>query len=178
MSTLLNISEVKDLIRTDFSDGAINALIDREEGEIVRRFGPNTGSITDIFDGVISENIWVDRRIDSVTSVEESTDNFVTIDLLTSTEFRVFTDEGRIQRLSSGFKVKFEPDVRVIYTPVDDQEERKAVLIELVRVGLERQVMIRESVGQGDYAYEAPNWEDVRRQLYTRLRPFAVVSGA
>ena len=50
------------------------------------------------------------------------------------------------------------------------------MIIELSRIAIVRQGMAQESIGQGDYMYKAPNWEEEREKLLRRLNRFVVFS--
>ena len=79
-------------------------------------------------------------------------------------------DQGRIERVY----YEWDEKVTVAYVPRDDREKRKSVIIELVRIELERTTMRQESVA-GEYSYTAPmNWEAERQKLMRRLMFIAV----
>ncbi len=187
--SLLQLEEVQGQIQSDLSDTVIQAMINREEAEVNRRFGQVITARTEVYDHVLSDTVWVAQPVDSTKAivVEQSNDNFVNTDTLTTTDYRVFANEGRFERLSSSLSletdvprttVRFKRDVRITYTPEDDTQERKSVVLELVRLALSRQAMLKESIGQGDYSFTAPeSWEQLREELIRRLERFPAVGG-
>ncbi len=61
--------------------------------------------------------------------------------------------------------------MEVVYTPVDDTEQRKRVLLELVRLDLAQSGRLREAVGR-DYDYAALDYGGHREALLRELYPF------
>ncbi len=180
MPSLVSTEEVQALVQSDLAPDQIQQVIDREETELIKRFG--THSLTDSGDPqrVTEElqgglrDVYVDRLISIVASVTVSTDSFATITVLDSTEYRTFKDEGRLSRIVGGVPISWERDVRVTYNPQDNDDVRKSILIELVRIALERQAFLKEGVA-GEYSYTAPgSWEAVRESLYSRLKDFII----
>ncbi len=175
--SLISVEKVTVQIPTDLPETTIKAIIDREEAEIVRRFGSNWSaalSLTENQNGG-TPYVFVDRPIETIASITESGDNFTTSNLLVAAEWReVGSSAGEIERLNRGMPINFQRDVRIIYSPVDDTLERQAVMIELVRIALERQVMAKETVG-GEYSYQSPEWREIRRDLHSNLQHFVAV---
>jgi hypothetical protein len=85
---------------------------------------------------------------------------------LTVTQYHVKTDQGRLIRLPEG--TYWGCAIAVTYVPADDRPLREQVLIDLVRLTLERTAMQGESVA-GEYSYTAADWEAQRRTLYRKL---------
>ncbi len=187
--SLLELAEVVSQLPTDLTDTIVQEIIDREEAEIARRFGTVITARTETYDDVLSETVWVDQPVDSAKTIVvlQSNNNFTDSDTLTTSDYRVFADEGRFERLSSSLSlesdvptrtIRFKRDVRITYTPQDDTQERKGVTLELVRIAFSRQAMLKESIGQGDYAYTSPeSWEQVREEVMRRLVRFPAVGG-
>ena len=176
MASLVTPALVKILVKTGLTDAELQTIIDLEEAEVIRLFGAHyTGASQEITETLHGggKSLWLRRRIVSVTSISE--DGLA----LTSGEYRVWPDEGRIQRLSgvtawlSGddddtIQNKWGQVIVIVYKPADDSTQRKPVIIELVRLALERTSMQSESVG-GEYSYTAPIWEERRAQMLKRL---------
>jgi len=149
------------------SDVNLQTIIDREEAEMVRRFGAHSGSRAEVVKGG-GVNVFTRRPIASITSitqVEYLGDTATTT--LTTADYYPWLSEGRIQHLWGGFG----PAVTVTYTPVSEDDLRKAVLIELVRVGVSQDTgqavsglgySISGSKGAGD-------WNAQRERIYARL---------
>lgn len=177
MSTL-TVAELRDTVASDLDGTRLAVIIAREEQEIDRRLGAvsdgSTTTITETKPGG-STNIYLRRPAVSVSQVREQQilgGSFVT--LLTS-QYYVWADEGRIERLPavsaaptwSGLNI-WGPLVEVTYIPVDDRERRKLAIIEFVRIALERSAMKGESVA-GEYSFQAPEWDALRATLYRSL---------
>lgn len=177
MASLLNADEITVRVATDLADDAIEQIIIEEEAEITRRFGPVAD--TDAVERVDSEkacDVYTPRRIDTITLIAEG--NGVTQTNLVADDYRVWETEGRIERLSAlGTLAEWQPIVDITYRPESDADERKRVLLELCRISLERRAMLKESVGQSDYTFEAPkNWEEERERVLSKLGHFLLIA--
>jgi len=163
MGSLLTLPVARALVKTSLSDTQLEAVIDREESALVRRFGPHyVDGATTVAETLEStgENLFFRRRIGSVTAVVEDGA------ALTSDDYRLWGLQGRLERLPKGSK--WGGLVTATYVPTNDNDERKAALIDLLRLTLERTAMKGESVA-GEYSFQAPEWEAERRKIYRRL---------
>ncbi len=84
-------------------------------------------------------------------------------------DFRVWPAEARIERLPAG--AAFADLVEVVYTPLDDTDRRRRVLLELVRLDLAQSGRAAEAVGS-DYRYRGFNYTQHREALLREVRPF------
>ena len=165
--SLVTVAETRALVQTDLSDADLQDVIDRVEAEITARIGApqdesGTVQITKQLQGG-TENLYLPVEIGAVVSVVE--DGLALI----ADEYRVWAG-GVIERLPGG---NWGHLVVVTFRPADDRAQRKAVIIDLVRLDVNRTAMVRESIA-GEYAYDAPaNWEAERRRIIKRLT-FAV----
>jgi len=167
--SLLAIAEVRALVRTALDDVQLQTLIEREETDIIQRYGAHfvnaSTPITEILPGD-REHLFLSREIDSVTSVKERiavTDAQAT---LAATAYYVRKGEGALQRVPLG--TFWGAEVEVSYVPQDDNPRRKQVLLELVRLALERTAMKSEAIA-GEYSYNAPDWDAERARLIRSL---------
>lgn len=162
---LVSVAEVRALVKTNKADADLQAIIDREDAAIVRYCGPHyvdaTTSFTKRFYGTGEGSLFLPQRI---LAVETVTEDGVLLD--PAEDYRVWSDQGRVQRLPVGWYWGDVVDVK--YVPQDDREERKAVIIELVRLALEHTAMKSESIA-GEYNYSAPDWEVERAALIRRI---------
>jgi hypothetical protein len=167
--SLLTVDQALALIATEVTLPDVQAVINREEAELVARYGAHyvdgATTITETPRGG-GCNLYLKRRIGSVSSISEAASLDTTPTALASTAYYVWAGQGRITRLPEG--TAWGRRVSVVYVPADDRELRRQVLLELVRLALEQTAMAKESVG-GAYSYEAPEWESARRKLYKRL---------
>jgi hypothetical protein len=174
---LINVDELKARVPTDLGDSALGQIIDEEEAEVVRRFGAHAddGTVIETIDSEKACNVFLPRRIDSVSSITEG--DGITQTALAVADYRVWPKEGRLERIATlGTTIEWQPHVIVTYTPQDDKKERQRVLLELCRISVERQVMRKETVGQQDYSYQSPDdWERERENVLSKLQHFLII---
>jgi hypothetical protein len=163
--SLVTVAEVRAMVTTGIQDTPLQAIIDREEAVMVQRCGAHyvdtSTRITETLRGGYTA-LHVTQKITSVFRVTEDG----TVLSQTNNDFRVWELEGMLERLPAG--ATWGAVVAVIYVPYNDNERRKAVLIELVRLALDRMAMQHESVA-GEYSYTAPDWEYERARLFRQL---------
>ncbi len=177
--SLVTPAEVKELIRTSASDTVLQHVIDREEREVIRLFGAHyvdgSTTVAETLAGG-TRNLYLRRRVASISSiVEYQTLDATSGSTLETGDYLLWADQGRIERMpatavASWFAggATWGAKVLVTYVPYDDSDDRQAVIIELVRLALERTAMRRESVA-GEYSYEAPDWGEARAEILRRL---------
>lgn len=152
------------------SDAALQDIIDREETEIVRRLGANyPGPITITRPGG-QKSIYLSRPIGTITSIAEYLylgDTAPTT--LTTTDYFVWTDQGRIERVVSARK--WGAYVTVVYTPQDDTNLRKTALTELVRIATtQKQAGVVSGYGFSvETTQNSEEWRVAREEQYARL---------
>lgn len=162
--SLVTVEQVKLLVGSNLPDEVLQDVIDRVEAEVVRMYGAHySGSLelTETLEGG-EYRLFVRRPISTLTSVVEN-DEALTVD----DDFKLEAEQGNLLRLPLGSTWGWETIVK--YKPVDDSDQRREVILDLVRVTLERTAMRRESE-QGVYSYEAPDWEAERATILRRLR--------
>lgn len=166
---LLTVAALRAQVTTAVDDAELQTIIDREEAEIVARYGAHyvdaNTTIVERCDGG-GCSIFLKRRVLSVSSITEAQRLGGSTTTLSSTQYYAYPGQGRITRLSEG--TRWGRSVVVTYVPADDRPLRIQVLIEIVRQALEQTAMKQESVA-GEYAFTAPDWEMQRRRLYKRL---------
>ncbi len=119
-------------------------------------------SVTETLAGRQTRNLYLRRPIATVTSI--------TVDstLLASADYRLWGDEGRIERLTAG-ALWGEEVIVVVYGPQDDNTLRKSALIDLLRLTLNRSGLKSESVA-GEYSYTAfENTDEERARVMGKL---------
>lgn len=166
--SLVTPSEVRVLVQTSLNDEKLQTIIDREEFDIVERFGAHYGetnsvpvTVIETLEGDAQCSLFLRRRIASVSAI---VDDGTT---LTTSSYRLWGKQGRIERLPRG--ATWGDVVQVTYVPYDDNSTRKSVIIELVRLALNRTAMKSESIG-GEYSYSAADdWETERNKVLRRL---------
>ncbi|KKN48918.1 hypothetical protein LCGC14_0648160 [marine sediment metagenome] len=173
---LLNAEEVLQRIVTDLESTAIDAIIAQEEAEIIRRFGDDASTpVVDTIDSEKKCNVYLDRRFASITTVTEG--DRITQVTVDATGYQQWPNEGRLERIgTTGLVIAWQSIVVVTYLPEDDKTERQRILLELIRLAMDRQAMKSESVGQSDYIYKAPeDWEREREKILAKLNHFVIV---
>jgi uncharacterized protein (UPF0264 family) len=159
--SLVTVAEVRVLVNTSLTDQQLQAAIDREEAIMVERCGAhyvntNTRNEETLRGGYAQ--VFLKQKVTSIFRVTEDG----TVLSQTDGDFRLWPLEGCLERLPAG--AAWGTVVAVLYVPYDDNERRKAVLIEMVRTALERTALASESVA-GEYSYHAPDFEYERARL-------------
>lgn len=168
--SLLTVAELKAQIKTSRSDDTLQNIIDREESAINRLVGApysETGeeadTVTETMAGDGMRNLYLRRRFSDIESI---TEDDVELTGGAETDWREWPSEGRVERLPAG--CRWGSVVVIEYIPADDNNERKAAIVELVRLALDRTALASENVA-GEYSYTAPEWEERRREITARL---------
>jgi hypothetical protein len=162
--SLVSTAEVKALVNTSMSDVNLQDVIDRVEAQIVERIGePQTEAMaTTITKTYRGEGfyLFLPTEIHAVVSITEDGN------ALASSEYQTWGG-GVIERLPS--ESYWGDRMTVVYKPSDDRLKRRQVIIDLVRLVLERTAMQSESIA-GEYSYTAPDdWDAVFRKTMKRL---------
>lgn len=168
---MLSAKDVRGRVETDLTDPALEALIEAENAEIEKRFGPAATPITITLKGRI-RTLDILRPIDpgqplKVTEylVAEAADvEFAsTVDEwwpdvgevkkeLDSTDYRVWNGGRTLERLYAGAatfpRVYWGSRVEVAYTPVDETPQRDEVCMKLVLLSLVYDGLIETTVGE------------------------------
>lgn len=163
MTSLVSPAQVRALVKTSLSDALLQTVIDGEEALIVRKLGAHyVDGITTVVETLAGggASLFVRRALTSISSVVEDS---VT---LTASDYRVWAIQGRVERLPAGSK--WGEVITLTYVPYNDNDQRKHVITELVRLALERTAMQSESVA-GEYSYQAPEWDAARAKLVRKL---------
>ena len=164
MTSLVSPENVKVLVNTSLSDLNLQTVIDRVEAQIVERIGePQTdGMATTITKIMRGEGyyLFMPTEIYAVVSIVEDGNT------LTGDEYQSWAG-GVIERLPN--ESYWGDRMTVVYKPVDDRKKRSQVIIDLVRLVLERTAMKSENIA-GEYSYTAPdNWDVEFRSAMRRL---------
>ena len=162
--SLVSPADVKALINTSISDTDLQTVIDRVEAQINARIGaPQTDAYaTEVVKTLRGEGefIFMPTEIYSVSSIVEDAST------LTSDQYQTWAG-GVIERLPE--ESHWGDRVVVTYKPADDRLMRAQVIIDLVRIVIERTAMKSESIA-GEYSYTAPdNWDAEFRKAIKKL---------
>lgn len=170
--SVLTVSELQARIDTPVSDAALSALLERIEADIKKAIGnPYTDATTDITEShrrPPGKSLYLRRPILTVSSVTEYTDLSSTTGttLTEGTNFYVWADEGRLERILGGtWAVRTD----VVYVPQDDRPAWREAELDIARIALSRSALKQESVG-GEYSFTAPDsWEAEAQKVIGRL---------
>lgn len=164
MTSLVSPAHAKKLINTSLADADLQVVIDSIEAQITERIGApqDDGHTTQIVKTMRGEgtSLFMPTEIYSVVSIVE---DGATLD---ASDFQTWGG-GVIERLPIG--AYWGDRCVVTYKPADDRKKREQVIIDLVRLVINRTAMKYESVG-GEYSYTAPdNWDREFNRAMKRL---------
>lgn len=164
MTSLVTPAIVKTLVKTSLSDTNLQDVIDRVEAQITERIGePQTDAMATTVTKTLrgeGEFLFVPTEIYAVVSITEDGN------ALSSDQYQTWAG-GVIERLPSDSH--WGDRNVVIYKPADDRKKRTQVIVDLVRLVLERTAMKSESVA-GEYTYTAPDdWDEQFRKAMRKL---------
>lgn len=164
MISLVSPSDARALINTSLTDANLQAVIDRVEAQITERIGaPQTDAMETIITKTMRGEgfyLFMPAEINAIVSIVEDT---VT---LTSDQYQTWGG-GVIERLPADSY--WGDRIIVTYKPIDDRLKRKQVIIDLVRLVIQRTAMKSENIAD-EYSYTAPdNWDTVFRKAMKRL---------
>ena len=162
--SLVTVAEARALVNTGLSDGDLQVVIDRIEADITAKVGaPQTDAYATEVSKTMrgeGENLFLPTEIYSVVSIVEDTET------LTADQYRTWGG-GVIERLPMG--TTWGDRVVVTYKPADDRSVREGVIIDLLRLTLNRTGMKSESIA-GEYSYTAFDSSDGEyRKVMKRL---------
>ena len=164
--SLVTPTDVKALINTSMTDPNLQKVIDRVEAQITARIGaPQTDAHeTEIVKTMRGDEdglyLFMPTEIYSVSSIVEDTTT------LTSDQYQTWAG-GVIERLPE--YSHWGDRCVVTYKPTDDRLVRAQVIIDLVRLVIERTAMKSENIA-GEYSYTAPdNWDAEFRKAMKKL---------
>lgn len=175
MAAILQPGDIKDVFPTDIPDAAIRRLIDAAEESIDSRYGARASSDqTDAGDGGM-EIFPLSRPAATITSV---TERLATTDTVLAADDYESLHGGRIlRRLSDGTNgaiirlgaAIWGDRVTVVYKPVSDDNQRKRVVIDLVKLSIRYDATT--STRDGDHSESRPGYEKERESILGSLSP-------
>lgn len=161
-ATLLTPISLREHVETDLSDAALQCILDSEEAEIVRRYGPHATASETLAGG--ARWLILARDAASVTQIVETADGLDTA--LGADAYRLWPG-GRIERLDA----IWAPRVAVTYTPREETAQRRLALINLCKLAIAYSGLKSEGVGSGDYQATALDYTGEREKLLRGLAP-------
>lgn len=164
MTSLVAPADVRVLVNTGLTDANLQAVIERVEAQITERIGaPQTDAMATTLTKIMrgeGELLFMPIEIYEVVSIVED------LTTLTSDQYQTWGG-GVIERLPADSH--WGDRMTVVYKPTDDRLVRAQVIVDLVRIVLERTAMKSESVA-GEYSFTAPeNWDAEFSKAMRRL---------
>ena len=134
--SLITPADVTAVLSTDLDSAALQSIIDREEAEMVRRFGANADGVTAFTETftLTGADIFTSRPISSLTSISVVAYVGASPSTLATSQYYRVPPLNQI-RISPFLTDSF---VTVTYVPANDQALRKQVLLDLVRLAMEQ----------------------------------------
>lgn len=177
MPALITAAALKALVPTALDDDTLTALIEREEAEMIRRFGPHSDGETAISETVTyaGADVFTTRPIDTLSSISVVSYAGASPVTLTTSQYYRIPSLNQI-RLAALISPAY---LTITYVPPDDRPLRTQVLIDLVRLAVEQFSAAGGKVSGYGFSIEASSASAAdrgaqREQLYSRLTLQAV----
>lgn len=170
----MTVNEMRDHVETDLVDSALTRIINAEDKVIDKRLGELT-SISETYLASGLEFLFTKRPIGSITSITERRVETGDAVVLNADDYRQLGSR-RLRRLTTGTNSAtfWGEEVVIAYDPVDRQEIRDRVLIDLVKLTVEFRGLDKETVG--DWSSEQQKYQDRRNEVMTDLRDGMVLA--
>ena len=169
MSTLA-IAELKEQVDTDYTDVALQTIIDAVERDITVYAGP-LATLTHEFDTQLLHVLRLPVQTSAITSVTEYTGAMSepTQTALSADDYELSDNGFDLRRLSDGTNPRstWSWHVVVVLTPVDDTDRRKQVAIELARMEIIHTGYLTEKTG--DWSATTRDLMKERARILRRL---------
>lgn len=171
---LLTVAQLRAHVETDLDDTALQAILDSEEGEIVKRYGAHA-SATELLRGG-ERLLFLTRPAASITSVTEEVDGVFaepSVTVLAADDYRIWQGGRYLERLTTGTnpRLYWGDRVTVVYTPADETAQRTLILVNLCKLAIRYTGADSESVGAGDYSARERDYAAERTKLLRQLAP-------
>lgn len=168
--SLVSLQEAKALINSHLQDSELQALIDRVEAELVTRFG--AAGTSDISEDCYGDDceLFTSRPFSAITSVTDYQQIGSSGTSVSSTEYQAIGKQGYLKKASGSWGIY----TTVVYAPIDQDSQRKRVIIDLVKLDLARSPLAMEQV-QDEFEYQSPeDWNAEREKIIRSLGFLAI----
>lgn len=179
--TLLSTAGLRQHVETDLPDTALQLILDSEEAEIIRRYGPHA-TATDVLSGGewfplqmaglsgVTGWLVLNRPAVSIVSIVQTT--FDQSLVLAAGDYTLWPG-GRLEREGFGPNPAswWGEQVVVTYVPVDMTAQRALVLVQLCKLALAFTGLKSESVGGGDHSETTADYTVEREKALRSLAP-------
>lgn len=177
---LLTATQLRQHVESDLPDAALALILESEEAEIVRRYGPHA-TATDVLSGGewfplqmaglsgVTGWLVLSRPAVSIVSIVETTFD-VSLNLAAG-DYTLWPG-GRLEREGWGPNPAswWGEQVVVTFVPVDMTAQRTLVLVQLCKLALQYTGLKSESVG-GDYSATTADYSTERNRILGSLAP-------
>lgn len=168
--SLVSVDDLKALVTTPLTNAQLQVIIDRVEADVTDKIGAPYADALELVEVATPAgsrlNVYTRRPIEAISSITEKRSMTADTETVVTTAYYTWADQGRIERIDG---LEWGPLVTITYRPTDQREKRRAAIIDLVRLHLQRTAMMSEDVAR-EYSYEAPdNWEAELRKVVRRL---------
>jgi len=173
MAAKPTVAEVAEHIEHDKGSDAIERLIDSAEEEVLTRYGPHNAQVDFLRGGDMF--LYTLRPVSLVTSIIETVGETTTS--LAANDWTSRSGGWILERDQNGTNSRrtWADFVEVTYTPESDDDRRKMVIVELVRVSM--MYNAAKSKRTGDVSFTFVEYQDERESILstldTRQRLFA-----
>lgn len=173
MPTLIDPVTLRLHVETDLHDPELQRLLDDADDEIVSRYGPHAGDVTEDIDTRGAGLIFPSRPATAITSLTEYTlrTDLAGVLLNPANDYRLLQGGRVIERLQGGANSALSWGQRIVlvYSPTSETARRKRLEIDLVKLALRYDAVVQESIG--DYsARDADDYQKERERLIGSLR--------
>jgi hypothetical protein len=160
---LLTATQLREHLDTDLGDTALGRLAEDADDEITRRYGAHTGNVSETYRPPPGSCLLhLNRQVSAIVSITETYPGVAgeTSDVLVAADYAVEGKRTLRRKTGGSFSaIQWAPLTVVVYTPTDDSDRRKRVLIDLVRLALRYNAAQSDRVGDvtityADYARE------------------------
>jgi hypothetical protein len=161
-----------------WEDDALQGIIDTNEAEIVRLFGPHARMEERLYGG--TAHLYPARQVGAIVSISETigVGPGATTTVLDPTDFQLLDGGRTIRRLASGTNARYRWGLaEVEYVPLDDIQVRVGVLVDLCKVDLRPTGIESRTMGSWTEKYSSgkdAGREGERRAILRRLAPATV----
>jgi hypothetical protein len=181
---LLTAAEAQAMgVGLDLTETALQSVIDGEEAEMIRLFGPHGDGVTGVTATVRPRGgmVYLSRPIVSASAVSAA--SYPGGTPTTITDLYVWGNEGRVELYPSGWawaSWDYRSVVTLTYVPTDDRALRTSVLLSLTQAATEAPVSGGDKVSGLSFSIESgttgtSTWDAARVAAYQRLIYFPVV---
>ena len=163
-ATLMEVDVVRTHVETGITDNALQRVLDASEQDIDQRHGALASQVDDLIGGL--KSVWTTRPNGSIDTVVET---IGTTDTALSSNDYVQRHDTQLDRLNTGDngRQRWGDRVKITYTPTDDVDRRRDVLVRLIKLSLE--YTGHDSAKDGDFTSKPLSYSTEREKILSAL---------